>query len=30
MVAMIYFAMCFPLTWYARVLEKRQKVGQRR
>ena len=30
MVAMIYFAMCFPLTWYARVLEKRQKVGQHR
>ncbi|SIT39692.1 Amine acid ABC transporter, permease protein, 3-TM region, His/Glu/Gln/Arg/opine family [Paraburkholderia ribeironis] len=30
MVAMIYFAMCFPLTWYARVLEKRQKIGQHR
>jgi polar amino acid transport system permease protein len=30
MVALIYFAMCFPLTWYARALEKRQKVGQHR
>ncbi|MCC8397569.1 amino acid ABC transporter permease [Paraburkholderia sp. MMS20-SJTR3] len=27
MVAMIYFAMCFPLTWYARVLERRRGVG---
>jgi polar amino acid transport system permease protein len=27
---LIYFAMCFPLTWYARALEKRQKIGQHR
>ncbi|MBB5499619.1 amino acid ABC transporter permease [Paraburkholderia sp. MM5384-R2] len=30
MVALIYFAMCFPLTWYARVLERRYQQGRRR
>ena len=30
MVALLYFAMCFPLTWYARVLERRYQVGRRR
>jgi len=30
MVALLYFAMCFPLTWYARVLERRQKIAQQR
>jgi len=30
MVALLYFAMCFPLTWYARVLERRARVGQHR
>lgn len=29
MVALIYFAMCFPLTWFARSLERRQRVAQR-
>lgn len=28
MVALIYFAMCFPLTWYARVLERRYRVAR--
>jgi polar amino acid transport system permease protein len=27
MVAALYFAMCFPLTWYARVLERRQGLA---
>jgi polar amino acid transport system permease protein len=27
MVAAMYFAMCFPLTWYARVLERRQGLA---
>lgn len=30
MVALLYFAMCFPLTWYARVLERRARAGQHR
>jgi polar amino acid transport system permease protein len=30
MVALLYFAMCFPLTWYARVLERKARVGQHR
>ncbi|HVW52858.1 MAG TPA: amino acid ABC transporter permease [Trinickia sp.] len=30
MVALIYFAMCFPLTWYARVLERRHQVSRHR
>ncbi|WP_118184034.1 amino acid ABC transporter permease [Paraburkholderia phosphatilytica] len=30
MVALIYFAMCFPLTWYARVLERRYQRGRHR
>lgn len=30
MVALIYFAMCFPLTWYARVLERKHQVGRHR
>lgn len=30
MVALLYFAMCFPLTWYARVLERRYKLGRHR
>ncbi|AGR69104.1 amino acid ABC transporter permease [Burkholderia pseudomallei] len=30
MVALLYFAMCFPLTWYARVLERRYHVGRHR
>ncbi|MFX1765760.1 amino acid ABC transporter permease [Paraburkholderia sp. A1RI-2L] len=30
MVALIYFAMCFPLTWYARVLEPRYQRARRR
>lgn len=30
MVALIYFAMCFPLTWYARVLEQRYRVARQR
>ncbi|GAB3629676.1 amino acid ABC transporter permease [Pandoraea terrae] len=30
LVALIYFAMCFPLTWYARRLEKRQRAGMHR
>lgn len=29
MVALIYFAICFPLTWYARALERRYRVGTR-
>ena len=29
MVALLYFAMCFPLTWYARQLEKKQAGRQR-
>lgn len=29
MVALIYFAICFPLTWYARSLERRYRVGTR-
>ena len=28
-VALTYFAMCFPITLYARVLERRLRVGQR-
>lgn len=28
MVALIYFAMCFPLTWYARVLERRYRAAK--
>lgn len=30
MVAGLYFAMCFPLTWYARVLEKKQSLTFKR
>ncbi len=30
MVALIYFAMCYPLTWYARRLEKAQRVRAHR
>ena len=30
MVALLYFAMCFPLTWYARTLERRHKAAQQR
>ncbi|WP_322060551.1 amino acid ABC transporter permease [Paraburkholderia sp. J63] len=30
MVALIYFAMCFPLTWYARVLERRYRAAKAR
>jgi polar amino acid transport system permease protein len=30
MVALLYFAMCFPLTWYARSLERKARVGQHR
>ncbi|WP_233856182.1 amino acid ABC transporter permease [Paraburkholderia sp. HD33-4] len=30
MVALIYFAMCFPLTWYARLLEARHQLGRQR
>jgi polar amino acid transport system permease protein len=30
MVALIYFAMCFPLTWYARVLERRYRAARAR
>ncbi|ABB05762.1 MULTISPECIES: amino acid ABC transporter permease [Burkholderia] len=30
MVALLYFAMCFPLTWYARVLERRYRVAKAR
>ncbi|CAM2171209.1 polar amino acid transport system permease protein [Paraburkholderia sacchari] len=30
MVALIYFAMCFPLTWYARVLEQRYQRARHR
>lgn len=30
MVALIYFAMCFPLTWYARRLENRYPLDRRR
>lgn len=30
MVALLYFAMCFPLTWYARVLERQYHVGRHR
>ncbi|OXJ08030.1 amino acid ABC transporter permease [Burkholderia sp. AU6039] len=30
MVALLYFAMCFPLTWYARVLEGRYRVAKAR
>ncbi|WP_118180184.1 amino acid ABC transporter permease [Paraburkholderia phosphatilytica] len=30
MVAVLYFAMCFPLTWYARVLARRQQVAGHR
>jgi polar amino acid transport system permease protein len=30
MVALIYFAMCFPLTWYARVLEHRYQRSRHR
>ncbi|SAK61064.1 ABC amino acid transporter, inner membrane subunit [Caballeronia temeraria] len=30
MVALLYFAMCFPLTWYARALERRYQVGRHR
>jgi len=30
MVALLYFAMCFPLTWYARLLERRHKAAQQR
>ncbi|SEB21681.1 amino acid ABC transporter permease [Paraburkholderia sartisoli] len=30
MVALLYFVMCFPLTWYARVLERKARVGQHR
>ncbi|TKC92655.1 amino acid ABC transporter permease [Trinickia terrae] len=29
MVALLYFAMCFPLTWYARVLERKFRVRGR-
>jgi len=27
MVAALYFAMCFPLTWYSRKLERRQGLA---
>jgi len=30
MVALLYFAMCFPLTWYARVLEGRDQRSRHR
>ena len=30
MVALLYFAMCFPLTWYARALERRYHVAKAR
>lgn len=30
MVAMLYFAMCYPLTWYARRLEQVQRAQARR
>jgi polar amino acid transport system permease protein len=30
MVAALYFAMCFPLTWYSRVLEKKQGLALKR
>jgi polar amino acid transport system permease protein len=30
MVALIYFAMCFPLTWYARTLERRYQRSRHR
>ncbi|MEM5318146.1 amino acid ABC transporter permease [Paraburkholderia sp. JHI869] len=30
MVALLYFAMCFPLTWYARVLEGRYQRSRHR
>ncbi|RQS22989.1 MULTISPECIES: amino acid ABC transporter permease [unclassified Burkholderia] len=30
MVALLYFAMCFPLTWYARALERRYRVAKAR
>ncbi|WP_343673693.1 amino acid ABC transporter permease [Paraburkholderia heleia] len=30
MVALLYFAMCFPLTWYARVLESRYQRARHR
>lgn len=30
MVALIYFAMCFPLTWYARMLERRHRAAHAR
>jgi polar amino acid transport system permease protein len=30
MVAVLYFAMCFPLTWYARLLESRYQVARHR
>jgi polar amino acid transport system permease protein len=30
MVAMLYFMMCFPLTWYARLLERRYQTGRHR
>jgi polar amino acid transport system permease protein len=30
MVAVLYFAMCFPLTWYARLLENRYQVARHR
>jgi polar amino acid transport system permease protein len=30
LVALLYFAMCFPLTWYARALERRYRVGRHR
>ncbi|RQZ31871.1 amino acid ABC transporter permease [Burkholderia sp. Bp9090] len=30
MVALLYFAMCFPLTWYARTLERRYRVAKAR
>jgi polar amino acid transport system permease protein len=30
MVALIYFAMCYPLTWHARRLEQKQRAQARR
>jgi len=30
MVALLYFAMCFPLTWYARALEQRHRNNSTR
>ncbi|PFH11189.1 polar amino acid transport system permease protein [Collimonas sp. PA-H2] len=30
MVALLYFAMCFPLTWYARALEQRHRNNSSR